>query len=83
MTGVVATSPYSGTATVDFVSLMTNLNTTDYEFPEMWGRFSDEQKSRWYTRQRVNNRARRQWEAMGRPDHTTDERLGTDTFRKK
>lgn len=35
-------------------------NTTDYEFPEMWGQMTDEQKAEWYLRRRVYKQAIRQ-----------------------
>jgi hypothetical protein len=39
---------------------MTDRNRTDYQFPDGWGLMADEQKARWYTRERVRRRARRQ-----------------------
>jgi len=41
-------------------------NTTDYDFPPLWGRYSPEQKSDWYTRRRVYRQAIRQDTAFGR-----------------
>jgi hypothetical protein len=39
---------------------MTEPNHTDYRFPDGWGLMADEQKARWFTRERVRRRARRQ-----------------------
>jgi hypothetical protein len=39
---------------------MTDRNRTDYQFPDGWGLMADAQKARWYTRERVRRRARRQ-----------------------
>ena len=41
-------------------------NTTDYDFPPMWGKFSDEQKCEWYIRERVLRQAIRQNTAFER-----------------
>jgi hypothetical protein len=41
-------------------------NTTDYDFPPMWGQFSDQQKCEWYIRERVFRQAIRQDTAFGR-----------------
>jgi len=36
------------------------MTDTDYDFPPMWGRMSPEQKSRWYTQERVRRQVSRQ-----------------------
>lgn len=41
-------------------------NETDYDFPPMWGKFTDEQKCEWYIRERVFRQAVRQDTAFGR-----------------
>jgi hypothetical protein len=39
---------------------MTLKNRTDYQFPDGWGLMGAEQRDRWFTRERVRRRARRQ-----------------------
>jgi len=59
-------------------------NTTDYEFPDGWGLYSDEQKSLWFMRQRVFRQAVRQSTHFGRKyeaDMERNERMNTDHFR--
>lgn len=41
-------------------------NTTDYDFPPMWGEMSVAEKHRWYIRERVFRQAIRQDTAFGR-----------------
>ena len=36
------------------------MNTTDYEFPEVWGLMTDEQKQMWYALERCMRQAERQ-----------------------
>jgi len=60
------------------------LNTTDYDFPEMWGRMTAEQKSDWFVRERVFRQACRQDTAFGRryqQQKEEQERMDTDQFR--
>jgi hypothetical protein len=62
-----------------------NQNRTDYDFPPMWGQYSDEQKSAWYLRRRVYKQAIRQDTAFGnRHSEAVEEakRLDTDRFRQ-
>jgi len=57
---------------------------TDYDFPPMWGRMTDEQKSEWFTRERVFRQAIRQDTAFGRryeQQQREQERLDTDQYR--
>ncbi|WP_372909508.1 hypothetical protein [Salinigranum sp.] len=35
-------------------------NRTDYQFPDGWGLMGTEQRHRWFTRERIRRRARRQ-----------------------
>jgi hypothetical protein len=39
---------------------MTHRNRTDYQFPDGWGLMADDQRDRWFKRERVRRRARRQ-----------------------
>jgi len=39
---------------------MTHRNRTDYQFPDGWGLMEDEQRDRWFKRERVRRRAHRQ-----------------------
>lgn len=60
------------------------LNTTDYDFPEMWGRMTAEQKNEWFVRERVFRQACRQDTAFGRryQQHQEEQaRMDTDQFR--
>lgn len=41
-------------------------NTTDYDLPQGWGGFTDEQKSEWYLQERVFRQACQQDTAFGR-----------------
>jgi len=59
-------------------------NNTDYNFPPMWGRLSDEEKCEWFTIERTARRARDQDTPWGRGyDKMVEqsERLNTDSFR--
>ena len=59
-------------------------NTTDYDFPSMWGRMTDEQKSNWFLRERVFRQACRQETAFGRryrESQAEQERISTDNFK--
>jgi len=59
-------------------------NNTDYNFPQSWGLFSDEQKCQWFTTERVARRARKQDTPWGRGydrELEQQERLSTDSFR--
>lgn len=41
-------------------------NKTDYDFPEEWGTYSQEEKHRWFVRERVFRQAIRQDTVFGR-----------------
>jgi hypothetical protein len=59
-------------------------NSTDYDLPDMWGQMTDQQKSDWFTRERVFRQACRQDTAFGRRYRAHQEeqqRLDTDEFR--
>jgi hypothetical protein len=56
-------------------------NSTDYEFPEGWGLYSDKQKHDWFVRERVFRQAVRQNTAFGRRYQEVQERK--DRFRYK
>jgi len=59
-------------------------NNTDYDFPEMWGRMTDEEKHDWFVRERVFRQACRQDTAFGRrarQEKREQERLDTDEYR--
>jgi len=49
-------------------------NNTDYNFPETWGLFTDEQKCRWYEEERAWRQVQRQYDA-GMWDQWDEERL--------
>lgn len=60
------------------------VNTTDYDFPEMWGRMTAAQKNEWFVRERVFRQACRQDTAFGRryQQHKEEKaRMDTDEFR--
>lgn len=58
-------------------------NTTDYNFPDGWGLYTDEQKDQWYKEQRTYRQAMRQktvWkrkrqEKLSENDAKVDEKL--------
>jgi len=52
---------------------MSRTNSTDYNFPPLWGKYTDEQKIAWFTRRRVYKQAIRQDTAFGR-EHTRSKR---------
>jgi hypothetical protein len=59
-------------------------NTTDYDFPPMWGQMTAEQKHEWFVRERVFRQACRQDTAFGRryrQHEREQERLDTSEFR--
>jgi hypothetical protein len=59
-------------------------NTTDYEFPDGWGLYSDAQKNAWFIRERVFRQAIRQDTHFGRKydaDMERETRMNTDQFR--
>lgn len=59
-------------------------NQTDYDFPETWGLYSDEEKITWFIRERVFRQAIRQDTAFGRRYEAVQEekeRLDTDQYR--
>lgn len=61
-----------------------SVNRTDYNFPPMWGRMTPQQKSKWFTRERVFRQACRQNTAFGRAYRNAQEeekRLDTDQFK--
>jgi len=59
------------------------MSSTDYDFPEMWGRMTDEQKCQWFTRQRVYRQAIRQDTAFGRRHQRDVEREKDKDYRIK
>jgi hypothetical protein len=58
-------------------------NTTDYNFPDGWGLYTDEQKDQWYKEQRTYRQAmrqktvwkRKQQEKLSENDAKVDEKL--------
>jgi hypothetical protein len=57
------------------------LNDTDYEFPQGWGLYSDEQKHQWFVRERVFRQSVRQDTYFGRRYREAQARK--DRFRYK
>jgi len=59
-------------------------NSTDYNFPEDWGLWTDEMRSDWFTRHRVARQAARQDTAVGRrlqKQQEAEKRVSADEFK--
>jgi len=62
---------------------MRGTNRTDYEFPDAWGLYTDQQKHEWFVRERTFRRAIAQDTVFGRAYRQAEaesERLDTDQY---